>query len=214
MIKIKVCGITNLEDARLAAEMGADALGFNFFKKSPRYIDPAAAKSIIEKLPPLVSAIGVFVDEFNPERVTTVANAVRLGAVQLHGSELPAYVRKIPELRIIKAFRIQEPFPLHQLGEFSVHAYLLDAYVPKQHGGTGKTFNWEVASAAKRYGRIILAGGLTPDNIRKAILTVQPYAVDICSGIERSPGRKDPVKMKELFQEIFKARLELYSPRP
>jgi phosphoribosylanthranilate isomerase len=214
MVKIKICGITNLEDARLAAEMGADALGFNFYRKSPRYIDPAAAKSIIEKLPPLVATIGIFVNEFNPDRVISVANAVRLSAVQLHGSEAPGYVRKIQELRIIKAFRIQEPFPLHQLAEYSVHAYLLDAYVPGQQGGTGTTFNWEIAAAAKRYGRIILAGGLNPGNIRKATLTVQPYALDICSGIENSPGRKDPVRMQELFQEIFKARLELYAQRP
>jgi phosphoribosylanthranilate isomerase len=209
MIKIKICGITNLQDAQTAIDLGADALGFNFYKKSPRYIEPTAAKSIIEQLPPLVSLIAIFVDEYSPERIQRIAHAVGIGSVQLHGSESPEYVKSLSELRVIKAFRVNDGFDLNQLSAYSANAFLLDAYEADQFGGTGKTFPWEVAMAAKERGRIILSGGLNEGNIYEAIRTVEPYAVDICSGVECEPGKKAPQKMENLFREIYRARLDL-----
>jgi phosphoribosylanthranilate isomerase len=209
MVRVKICGITNLEDAKAAINLGADALGFNFYKRSPRYIEPTNAKPIIEALPPLVSLVGIFVDEFSPERILSIIHAIGLGSVQLHGSESPEYARKISELRLIKAFRVDENFDVAQLAAYRVGAYLLDAYDSKQVGGTGQIFNWDIAVAAKQHGRVILAGGLSPENVHDAILRVRPYAVDICSSIESEPGKKDPAKMATLFREINRARVTL-----
>jgi phosphoribosylanthranilate isomerase len=206
MVRVKICGITNLEDAQEAINLGADALGFNFYKRSSRYIEPAKAKPIIEALPPLISLVGIFVDEFSPERIRSIAHAIGLGTIQLHGSESPEYVKKISEVRIIKAFRVGENFDLTQLAAFRVGAYLLDAYDAKQLGGTGKTFNWDVAVQAKQHGRVILAGGLSSENVAEAVLQVRPYAVDVCSAIESEPGKKDFQKMEALFREIHRAR--------
>ena len=206
MVKVKICGITNLEDARLAVDLGADALGFNFYKKSPRYIEPSKAKLIIEDLPPLVSTVGVFADEFSPERISNIAHAIGLNAVQLHGSESPEYVKKVDELRVIKAFRVDSHFDLTSLSLYSAGAYLLDAFDPERIGGTGKVFDWEIAVAAKSYGRIILAGGLKQENIVEAISRVRPYAVDICSGVESEPGKKDHQKMTALFKQVHQFR--------
>lgn len=214
MVKVKICGITNLEDALAAIGLGADALGFNFYKKSPRYIEPAAAKSIIAKLPPLVSLIGIFVNEFSPDRVMTTAHALGLGTVQLHGEETAAYINKIGDLRIIKAFRVDEAFNVGQLAGFPAHAFLLDAYDTKQQGGTGKTFNWEVARAAGKFGRIILAGGLTPANIQQAVVAARPYAIDICSGVESTPGKKDFKKMESLFNAVLEIQQRRPGPAP
>jgi phosphoribosylanthranilate isomerase len=205
MIRVKICGITNLEDAREAINLGADALGFNFYKRSPRYIEPAKAKPIIEALPPLISLVGIFADEFSPERIRSIAHAIGLGTIQLHGAESPDYVKKITEVRIIKAFRVNEEFDVAQLSAFQVGAYLLDAYDASQLGGTGKTFNWDVALQAKPYGRVILAGGLSSENIAEAIRQVQPYAVDVCSSVESEPGKKDVQKLEALFREVRRA---------
>jgi phosphoribosylanthranilate isomerase len=209
MVRVKICGITNLEDAKAAIDLGADALGFNFYKRSPRYVEPTTAKPIVEALPPLVSLVGIFVDEFSPERILSIIHAIGIGSVQLHGSESPDYARKISELRLIKAFRVDEKFEVGQLASYRVGAYLLDAYDPKQVGGTGQTFNWDIAIAAKQHGRVILAGGLGPENVYDAILHVRPYAVDICSSIESEPGKKDLAKMATLFREINRARVAL-----
>jgi phosphoribosylanthranilate isomerase len=206
MIRVKICGITNLEDAKLAISLGADALGFNFYRRSPRYIEPANAKPIIEALPPLISLVGIFVDEFSPERILSITHAIGIGSVQLHGSESPDYVKKVNELRIIKAFRVNDTFNVKQLAAYSVGAYLLDGYDGKLMGGTGNTFNWDFAIEAKQVGRVILAGGLTPENVYEAILQVRPYAIDICSGIESEPGKKDAAKMEALFREVSRAR--------
>ena len=205
MVRVKICGITNLEDAREAIKLGADALGFNFFKRSPRYIEPTKAKPIIEALPPLISLVGIFVDEFSPERIKSIAHAIGLGTIQLHGSESPEYVKKISEVRIIKAFRVRETFDLAQLATFQVGAYLLDAFDSEQLGGTGKTFNWDLAVHAKQHGRVILAGGLSSENVAEAVLQVRPYAIDVCSAIESEPGKKDFQKMETLFQEVQRA---------
>ena len=212
MVRIKICGITNLEDALAAISLGADALGFNFYKRSPRYIEPSKAKPIIEALPPLISLVGVFADEFSPERIRSVAHAIGLGTIQLHGSESPEYAKKISEVRIIKAFQVSEDFDLKQLSAFRVGAYLLDAYDAKQLGGTGKTFNWDVAVRAKEHGRVILAGGLSSENVAEAILQVRPYAVDVCSSIESEPGKKDFQKMDTFFREAHRAVSLLASP--
>jgi phosphoribosylanthranilate isomerase len=209
MVRVKICGITNLEDGKAAIDLGADALGFNFYKRSPRYVEPTTAKPIVEALPPLVSLVGIFVDEFSPERILSIIHAIGIGSVQLHGSESPDYARKISELRLIKAFRVDEKFEVGQLASYRVGAYLLDAYDPKQVGGTGQTFNWDIAIAAKQHGRVILAGGLGPENVYDAILHVRPYAVDICSSIESEPGKKDLAKMATLFREINRARVAL-----
>ena len=206
MVRVKICGITNLEDAQEAINLGADALGFNFYKRSPRYIEPANAKPIIEALPPLISLVGIFADEFSPERIRSIAHAIGLGTIQLHGSEPPEYVKKISEVRIIKAFRVNEKFDAAHLAAYQVGAYLLDTYDAKQLGGTGKTFNWNVAVQAKQHGRVILAGGLSSDNVVEAILQVRPYAVDVCSAIESKPGKKDFQKMEALFREVHRAR--------
>ncbi len=211
MVKVKICGITNLQDAYDAIDLGADCLGFNFYRKSPRYIEPAKAKPIIEALPPLISLVGIFVDEYSPERLMTISHAVGISTVQLHGSESPEYVKKISGLRVIKAFRVDTAFDVKRFSEYSPSAYLLDAYDADQAGGTGKTFSWDIAVSGKAYGRVILAGGLNAENIYQAIRTVEPYAVDVCSGVEGQPGKKDIEKMKSLFNEIHRARLEFAS---
>jgi phosphoribosylanthranilate isomerase len=209
MARVKICGITNLEDAQQAISLGADALGFNFYKRSPRYLEPSKAKLIIEALPPLVSLVGIFVDEFSPDRILSIAHAIGIGSVQLHGSEAPEYVKRVSELRVTKAFRVADDFDLNQMAAYSVGAYLLDGFDPKVMGGTGKTFDWSLAIQAKKMGRIILAGGLAASNIYDAITRVRPYAVDVCSGIESEPGKKDASKMEQLFSEIRRARTAL-----
>ena len=209
MARVKICGITNLEDAQQAISLGADALGFNFYKRSPRYLEPSKAKLIIEALPPLVSLVGIFVDEFSPDRILRIAHAIGIGSVQLHGSEAPEYVKRVSELRVIKAFRVGDDFDFNQMAAYSVGAYLLDGFDPKVLGGTGKTFDWTFAIQAKKIGRIILAGGLAASNIYDAITHVRPYAVDVCSGIESEPGKKDASKMEKLFSEIRRARTAL-----
>ncbi len=213
MVRAKICGITNLEDARAAVELGADALGFNFYKKSSRYIEPGEARSLIESLPPLVSMVGVFVDECSPERVVAMAHAVGVGTVQLHGSENPEYARQISPVPVFKAFGVGQQFDLDRIAAFPVNTFLLDTGGGALKGGTGKTFDWEVAVAAKRLGRVILAGGLNPGNVFEAIFRVKPYGVDVCSGVEREPGRKDHRKMEALFDEIHRARMALRRTR-
>ncbi len=208
-VKTKICGITDPEDARVAVELGADALGFNFYRKSPRYIEPERARLLIEGLPPLVSTVGVFVDERRPEQVVEIARATGLGTVQLHGSESPDYARQIRPLPVFKAFGVGPRLELDHISAFPVQAFLLDTAGGVLPGGTGKAFDWDLALAAKRLGRVILAGGLNPDNVFEAICRVRPYGIDICSGIEREPGRKDHRKMAALFDEIHRARWEL-----
>ncbi|HVN79172.1 MAG TPA: phosphoribosylanthranilate isomerase [Terriglobia bacterium] len=209
MTKIKICGITDIQDAEAAIALGADALGFNFYKRSPRYIEPAKAKTIVEALPPIVSLIGVFVDEFSPDRVMSMTHAVGMGTVQLHGSESAEYIKHLSELRVIKAFRVDATFDVNQLSRYAVNAFLLDAFEEGIHGGTGKTFNWDLAIEAKKHGRIILAGGLGPENIYEAIRKVEPYAVDVCSGVETEPGKKDFKKLDALFREIRRVQSDM-----
>jgi phosphoribosylanthranilate isomerase len=200
MVKIKICGITNLEDALLASELGADALGFIFYAKSPRHVAPGTARAIIAQLPPFVAAVGVFVDEA-ASVVQELAANVGLDWVQLHGKESPEYCRNLG-CKVIKGFRIQDEGSLRRLADYqgAAQALLLDTYKKGQVGGTGEIFDWHLAREAKRYGQIILAGGLTPENVAQAIATVGPAAVDAASGTEAAPGKKDPAKLRAFFK--------------
>jgi phosphoribosylanthranilate isomerase len=202
MVRIKICGITNLEDALLAAEMGAQALGFIFYPPSPRKVDPEAAREIIRQLPPLVLSVGVFVNE-EAAVVQELAARVGLDWVQLHGQESPEYCRSLGR-RVLKGFRMKDEASLQELPAYrgAVQAFLLDTYKHGQTGGTGEAFNWELARKAKRYGPIVLAGGLTADNVAQAVATVRPQAVDVASGVEAAPGKKDPEKLRAFFRAV------------
>ena len=194
MVKVKICGITNIDDALAAAEAGADALGFVFFKGSPRCISPDDAGPIIRKLPPFIAPVGVFVDAGSD----FVKEAVRLSGIkvlQFHGMEPPDYCGSFG-LPYVKAFRVRDMRSLEGIGCFpAASAFLLDAYSEKEYGGTGEVFNWDVSVSAKKFGRIILAGGLVPGNVAIAVEHVKPYAVDVSSGVEAEKGVKDHAKV-------------------
>lgn len=206
MVRIKICGITNLEDALLASELGADALGFIFYPKSPRKVAPETAREIIRQLPPFVMSVGVFVDE-DAARVRELAAGVGLDWLQLHGRESPDYCRSL-DRRVIKGFRIKDAESLTALAAYrnTVQAFLLDTYQKGRRGGTGEIFDWHLAREARRYGPIILAGGLAPDNVALAIKTAQPQAVDVASGVEAGPGKKDAGKLRKFFDAIREVR--------
>jgi len=201
-VKVKICGITNLTDAIAAVDFGADALGFVLFQGSPRYISYSDVASIIKKLPPLTTTIGVFVDE-RPEQIEKIIGLTGIDVVQLHGNEPPEICNF--SRRIIKAIRVKYLESLNPLIHFKgrVSAFLLDTFTPEIFGGTGQIFNWDIALDAKQFGRIILAGGLTPDNIAEAVGRVRPYGVDVSSGVESEKGKKDHRKLK-LFIERAK----------
>jgi phosphoribosylanthranilate isomerase len=200
--RVKICGITNLDDARASVEAGASALGFVFFKGSPRHIAPEAAAEIISHLPPFIATVGVFVDE-TAENIRRVVELTRLGCVQLHGNETPEFCSSIP-CKVVKAFRVKDADSLARLRDYDVPAFLLDSYVPGQLGGTGAKFNWDLALEAKRQGKaIILAGGLTPENVADAVAKVLPYGVDVSSGVEISPGHKDHAKVREFVRRVL-----------
>ena len=198
MTKIKICGITNIEDALAAAEYGADALGFIFYPKSPRAVSKESARSIISELPPFISTVGVFVNE-NSEHINDVVSYTGINTVQLHGTEPPEKCTSYN--KVIKAFGIKQLSDIGQLEQYNmVSAFLLDTYAPDSHGGTGQIFNWEIAVEAKKDGRIILAGGLDPENIGDAIRTVRPYGVDVSSGVEGPvKGKKDLNKLRSFI---------------
>ena len=201
-IRIKICGITNVNDARLAVDLGADALGFIFYRQSKRCISPALAAEICAALPPFVSKVGVFVNE-SAAVIQQVLTDCRLDAVQLHGEELPEFCRRLP-VKVIKAIRVLDAGSLRAAAEYDVDALLLDTYTAEQRGGTGQTFDWTLARQAKTVLRppIILSGGLTPENVADAIRQVEPFAVDVASGVESEPGRKDPVKLRRFFEAV------------
>jgi phosphoribosylanthranilate isomerase len=203
-IKIKVCGTTNLKDALFAVDSGADAIGFIFYKKSPRYILQKDAKDIVAKLPPFVETVGVFVNETS-DKVNRIAEQCKLTAIQLHGDESPAFCRRIKR-RVIKAYRVKDTNSFKGMADYDVSGFLLDSYNDESKGGTGKTFDWNLALRAKKQGPIILAGGLNPYNVYTAIHRVKPYGVDVCSGVEKSPGIKDSVKIDEFIKSVRKFR--------
>jgi len=201
MTAIKICGITNEEDAGFAAACGVDALGFIFYPGSPRCISPAAAERVMAALPRSVARVGVFVNQAVDE-VRGIADSCRLDFIQLHGDEPPAYCRRFEPSRLIKAVSAAGADGSTQLDEYAVKAILVDARNGDRYGGTGKVSDWDLAAAlATRY-RLILAGGLNEDNIMEAIASVSPDAVDINSGVETVPGRKDHEKIKRIVRMI------------
>ena len=203
-IKVKVCGTTSLKDALFAVESGADALGFVFYKKSPRCISQKEVKDIVVQLPPFVETVGVFVNEAS-DKVNRIAEQCRLTAVQLHGDESPAFCRRIKR-RVIKVFRVLDADSFKGISNYDVSGFLLDSYNDESRGGTGKVFDWNLALRAKKQGPIILAGGLNPYNVYTAIHRVKPYGVDVCSGVEKSPGVKDFIKIDEFIKSVRKFR--------
>lgn len=202
-VRVKICGITNLDDAMAVVDFRADALGFVFFKGSPRYISPDDAGAIIRRLPSFITTVGVFVNE-STDQIEETIKLTGIDVVQLHGDEPPEMCNNISR-RIIKAIRVKSLESLDPLKNYKdrVSAFLLDTFTPDILGGTGQIFNWDIAIDAKQFGKIILAGGLTPDNIAKAVRRVRPYGVDVSSGIESEKGKKDHKKMK-LFIERAK----------
>jgi phosphoribosylanthranilate isomerase len=193
---IKICGITNIDDATAACEYGADAIGF-IFSPSPRRVSANDARRITSRLPAGPLKTGIFTDRKLAE-VQAIIEDCGLDCVQLHGYEDSVYCEQL-EPKVIKAFRVENDDILKHLPRYHTFAFLLDSYSPIYPGGTGRTFNWEIAIRAKRYGRIILSGGLTPDNVLDAITRVRPYGVDTCSGVESSPGRKNHKKMQDFI---------------
>jgi len=194
-IKIKICGITNYDDAKNAVSLGVDALGFIFYPKSPRYIPPVTAREIIKKLPPFVTKVGVFVDE-NETFIQSAFTQSGIDTVQLHGNETPEFAHSI-SCTVVKAFAVGPKFDLDSLTKYKVAGYLLDTW-SESYGGSGKTFDWDIArDAAHIHPNIILAGGLSPTNIRDALQNVAPYAVEFNSGVEIKPGVKNHYKMRD-----------------
>jgi len=200
--RVKICGITRWEDAQLAVELGASALGFNFYPPSPRYIAPETAKAIILKLPPLVTAVGVFANEIDGAHIAAIAREAGVAVVQLHGPKFPKADGTLASFQMIRAVAVRDGMKIEDLTLSGASAWLLDAFDPDLPGGTGKTFDWNLAREAKKNASIILAGGLTPENVSQAIREAQPYAVDVASGVESSPGKKDPAKMRAFFAAV------------
>ena len=208
MGRVKICGITNIEDAVAAAEYGADAIGFVFQPKSPRAITPETAKNIISALPPFITTIGVFVNEDKLE-IERIIRYVGLNIVQLHGNEPPDACQL--NRKVIKAIRVKDLTDLEPLKRYNVSAFLLDTYSPHTMGGTGQIFNWDIAVEAKKFGRIILAGGLNHENIEEAIKWVRPYGIDVATGVESNKkGEKDHKKLK-LFIEKAREAFTVYA---
>ena len=203
MTLVKVCGITNLEDALAAVEAGADLLGFNFYARSPRYISPEDARRIVERVPEGVVCVGVFVNESSPEDVLRHTRESGVAAAQLHGDETPEFCRALEGVMTIKALRVKKEYTVETAAAFGTDAVLLDAYAPDAFGGTGHTFDWTLARATREVvPRLFLAGGLKRENVAEAIETVGPYAVDVCSGVETSPGRKSLTLMRDFVAAV------------
>ncbi|MEK7749324.1 MAG: phosphoribosylanthranilate isomerase [Bacteroidota bacterium] len=194
---VKICGVTNVEDAQFALECGADAIGLNFYERSPRFVTMERALEIVSKLPEHKSKIGVFVNA-SRKRILEVIKTVNLSAVQLVGQHGPDDLVNF-ESSVIKVFRVYPGFDVEVLRNYIIDAFLLDTYQDETYGGTGKTFDWNVAIKAKEYGKVILSGGLNPENIEDAVKYVQPYGVDVSSGVELRPGRKDPKKIRDFI---------------
>lgn len=203
-IKVKVCGITNAADALAAVEAGADALGFIFYEKSPRYVVPAVAANIIAELPPLVTPVGVFVNE-GLATVRSIMDTCGLAMAQLHGDENVSYCRELAR-PAMKALRLRDRGSLLALAEYQgrggVRGFVLDAFSELSYGGTGQITDWGLAAEVAKSTPILLAGGLTPDNVTEAIRTVRPYGVDVSSGVESAPGKKDHAKMRAFVDAV------------
>jgi phosphoribosylanthranilate isomerase len=203
MTLVKVCGITNLEDALAALEAGADMLGFNFYARSPRCVAPADARRVVERMPERVTCVGVFVNEPSPEDVLRIARESGVSSAQLHGDETPEFCRALAGLKTIKALRVGKTYNVESATVFDTDAVLLDAFAPDAFGGTGHTFDWARARATREaVPRLFLAGGLKAENVAEAIESVAPFAVDVCSGVETSPGRKSFRLMRDFVAAV------------
>lgn len=205
MTFIKICGITNIDDARAAVAAGADALGFNFYNLSPRYIAPPAARDIVEQLPSSILTVGVFVNEDSPQSVKNVASEAGVTAFQLHGDESPAYCRELADRYVIKTLTVSGDFDIQMVQDYArvrdVNAIMLDTKDNSLRGGTGRVFDWSVAiEVNKVVPKLFLAGGLSPENISEAIELVRPYAVDACSALEVIPGIKNHERMRAFVE--------------
>jgi len=202
--RVKICGITNLADAQAAVEAGADALGFIFYEKSPRRLTIPAAAKISKQLPPFLLRVGVFVNA-PEELVTRAIGECGLGLLQFHGDEPPEFCTRFG-LMSMKAFRIRDAGSLQEMPKYPTEAWLLDAYSAENLGGTGKKLNWDLAVEAKKFGKpVFLAGGLTPENVADAVRQVRPFGVDVSSGVEASPGKKDPAKVQAFIKAVRSA---------
>jgi phosphoribosylanthranilate isomerase len=207
--RVKICGITDPDDARDAALLGADAIGLNFYERSPRCIDVSRASRIIEALPAFISVVGIFVNHPDPQGLEDLALSLGLHAVQLHGNETPDYCSMIQKVKVIKAFRVDGSFRVESLRSYGNNVFLLDSGGRTQFGGTGNVFDWDQAYGANAFGWIIVAGGLNPENVSEAISTLHPYAVDVSSGVESKVGRKDYEKMRRFIESVRKTDVAL-----
>lgn len=212
-VRVKICGVRSLAEARAAVEAGADALGFNFWPQSPRYVEASDARAVIASLPPFISKVGVFVNE-DAGGIVATANYAGVDAVQLHGDETPDFCSRLrladhlKAATLIKAVRVETEADLEGIWLYPVSAILLDTKVKGNYGGTGEHFNWELAIKASEFAPIILAGGLRVENVREAIASVNPFAIDVCSGVESTPGVKDPGKIRDFMAEVERANRE------
>ena len=211
-MKVKVCGITSYEDAVMALDQGVDALGFNFFPPSPRYLKPSDARSIIRRLPPFAITVGLFVNAAGADQVSEMARIAGVQVLQLHGDETPEYCGTLAPWPLIKALRIGENDIPRDLDAYPVQGFLLDAKDDALFDGTGRSFDWSLAKGVQRIRPIILAGGLRPDNVREAIRLVAPYGVDVCSGVESAPGKKDAKKIMCFMSEVRNVDDQLHRP--
>jgi len=203
MTKVKICGITNFKDAVKSLDCGADALGFIFYEKSKRYIKPSDAGKIIKELPPFVTKVAVFVDS-SYRQINKIINELSINLIQLHGNEAPEFCAKFRH-PVIKALRIKDSIDKQEVDSFPTQAILFDTHSESEYGGTGISFNWKLLKKLKIDKKIILSGGLNPDNIDEAIRTVKPYAVDVSSGVEKSYGIKDHQKIKKFIEAVENA---------
>ena len=208
MTLVKICGITNLDDALAAVDAGADLLGFNFWPRSPRYISPANAREITNQLPSSILKVGVFVNEELPS-LLTIASEANLTAIQLHGDESPDYCRQLKQTFVIKALGAQDDL---DLSAYAVDAIMLDTKDELLRGGTGRVFDWSLAQhpdkSVKSVAKLFLAGGLSPENVAEAIATVKPYAVDACSSLEETPGKKNHARMRAFVNAVRSVALD------
>ncbi len=203
-VKVKICGLTNLDDALAAVEFGADALGFNFWAESPRHVTPEKVKEMVEEIPPSVIKVGLFVNE-RFETIRDIAVDLSLDALQFHGDETPFFCEQF-SVPYWKAFRPRDERGLELLKKYHCEYYLIDTFLEKGYGGTGIVGNWDLAREAKKIGKVILAGGLTPDNVEVAIRSVRPAGVDVASGVEERPGKKDHAKLEEFITKAKEIR--------
>jgi phosphoribosylanthranilate isomerase len=207
--RVKICGITSFEDARDAVLLGADAIGLNCYSGSVRYVHPSMASAIVEKMPPFVSLVGVFVNHPDPQVLEDFALSLGLHAVQLHGNETPDYCSVIQRVKVIKTLRVDSNFRVDALRNYGSRTFLLDACAPNQEGGTGQIFDWSLAFGANAFGSIVVAGGLTSENVPNVISALHPYAVDVASGVEFEAGKKDYEKMRRFIEAVRRTDVAL-----